>query len=221
MSARVRSQGGFTLMELMVVISIIALLLVLVSPSLWKMYGRGEISREKAIIQQVRLAVKALTADAAHGDLPPSFLDAPDSVFEESDGVMPNRVNTGIESLVAYFHRKDFRGESPFTDEDRLLNTDEDSSKKAVTEFGTRELLEYVDSWGTPLVYIRLRDFEEGARPLTVTEPVGDDYDEIDIVPEKNKKLGVFHGHSDGFQIISAGPDREFGTKDDLTSWKE
>ncbi len=210
-------------MELMVVLSIIAVLLVLVSPTLWKMFGKGEVSREKAIVQQIRMAVKALQADARHGDLPPTYLDAADSPYAENKGdVVPNRVNCGIESLVVTFHSPSFRGESPFTEEDRFLNTDDDSSKDPMTEFDTRELLEYVDSWGTPFVYLRLRDFEEGRKGCNVTEVIGEDeYDEVQIRPEKNEKLGVFYGSSDGFQVLSAGPDRVFGTEDDIASYRE
>ena len=103
------NESGFTLMELMVVLSIIAVLLVLVSPTLWKMFGKGEVNREKAVIQQIRVAVQSLQVDAAHGDLPPTFLDAVDSPYADEKGVMPNRTNTGIESLVAIFESKDFR----------------------------------------------------------------------------------------------------------------
>lgn len=215
------ARSGFTLMELMVVLSIIAVLVVLVSPTLWRMFGQGETSREKAVIQQIRLAVKALQADANHGDLPPTFLDALDTPFEDGKGLTPNRVNCGIESLVAIFHSKGFRGETPFGEEDRFINADDDTSKTQVTEFGNRELFEYADSWGTPLVYMRLRDFEEGVKSVEVSEPYGEDWDETDVRPRKNGKLGIYYGSSDGFQIISAGPDRVFDTDDDLTSYKE
>ncbi len=215
------NESGFTLMELMVVLSIIAVLLVLVSPTLWKMFGKGEVNREKAVIQQIRVAVQSLQVDAAHGDLPPTFLDAVDSPYADEKGVMPNRTNTGIESLVAIFESKDFRGQSPFTDEDRFINADEDSSKKSITRFGSRDLFEYVDGWGTPYVYLRLRDFEEGKKRLTVSEVIGEDeYDEVDISPRKNERLGTYYGHSDGFQILSAGPDKRFDTDDDLASYE-
>jgi len=213
--------GGFTLMELMVVISIIALLLVLVSPTLWKMRGRGEVNREKAVLQQIRMAVKSLQVDARYGDLPPTFLDAPDSPFDSDAGLAPNRVNAGIESLVVLFNAPDFSGESPFADEERYVNVDGDASKEGVTRFQSRELFEYRDSWGTPFVYLRLRDFEDAARAVLVTEVYGeDDYDEVEVAPRKNDELGTYYGHNDGFQILSAGPDRRFDTDDDLASYR-
>ena len=47
-----------------------------------------------------------------------------------------------------------------------------------------------------------------------------DEYDEVDISPRKNERLGTYYGHSDGFQILSAGPDKRFDTDDDLASYE-
>jgi prepilin-type N-terminal cleavage/methylation domain-containing protein len=213
---------GFTLVELMVVLSIIAVLLVLVSPTIWRMFGKGQIGREKSVIQTMKIAVKALEADPRFYDLPPSFLDAVDSPFDASAGLTPNRVNLGIESLVAVFHGKGSTFESPFTEEDRFQNLDDDASRVNVTEFGTRELFEYVDLWGNPYVYFRLRDFEGTRRTVMVNvlSPTGE-IDRIEVWPLRNERLGKFYGFNDGFQILSFGPDGEFGTDDDLTSFRE
>jgi len=213
---------GFTLVELMVVLSIMAVLLVLVSPTIWRMFGRGQIGREKAVIETMKAALKGLEADPRFGRLPPSWLDAPDSPFGPEAGVVPNRLNLGIESLVAVFHRAGRQYESPFTEEERFHNLDEDASRERITEFGTRELFEYVDLWGNPYVYFRLQDFEGANRSVTVNV-VGPDGEvgRIDVAPVRNERLGTFFGFNDGFQLISLGPDGEFGTDDDLTSFRE
>jgi len=207
---RLRHAAGFTLVEMLVVLAVIAGMMGLVSIFLFKAKDEGERKIASAQIQQIKVAIAAYVADPRHGAPPPTSL---------ADGkvLLDNDFNLGIESLVVAFNAEDFDGESPFTQEDRFANGDKDQSKVQLTRFGKKDLFEYLDQWHRPYVYFRLSDFERGRSGVqTYQLPDGT---MIEVAPVKSDKLGTYAGMADGYQIISLGPDGEFGTKDDVVSW--
>ena len=101
-----------------------------------------------------------------------------------------------------------------------MINTDQDRDPRRTTFGKSREFFEYADPWGNPLIYFRLRDFDDNA-DTTVRYLTGDGEERtIDVSPVKSKKTRTFSGAKDGYQLISLGPDLEFGTDDDVVSWR-
>ena len=114
------------------------------------------------------------------------------------------------------------RGEAgSYTFEDNkvvvLDNFDGDRSKDLLTNFETPELFEVIDRWETPLAYFHHRDYAAvEARNLgRITLADGSI---IQVRPWRNPKTKTFY-NSRTFQIISAGPDKEFNTEDDITNF--
>ncbi len=208
--------GGFTLVEILVVLSIIALLLVFFSPTLMRLARSGESGKAKAEVQKIRSLVAAYGSNPRYGDYPPT--DPRDSRLPLPSGadVRPNDVNLGIESLVLHFSNADFSGQSPFTEEKFLTNHDGDAASTNVTRFATSELFEYSDPWGKPYVYFRLRDFDPKSAVRGHYEGEGGAFEAWPVISEKT---GAFAAEADGFQVVSCGPDGEYGTDDDVTSW--
>ncbi len=201
--------GGFTLIEILIVLGILAALLTVATPVLFKSRESAERKTTGALIQQIRVAVKHRMNSPKFGDAPPSRLAL--AGFEST-----NDLNEGIEALVATLGAEDSEL-NPFDDEDRLENLDGDRDPKKMTFGKSKQFFEYVDAWFNPLVYFRLRDFEEdGKKSVRYTRQDGTT---IEVSPIISAKTGGFAGALDGFQIISLGPDEEFGTDDDVVSW--
>ena len=209
--------GGFTLIEILVVLSIIALLLVFFSPTLMRLAKSGESGKAKAQVQTIKALVATYASNPRYGDYPPT--DARDTRLKIASGVelRPNDVNLGIESLVLHFSHLDYGAQSPFTEEKLLVNYDGDEASTNVTRFAKPDLFEYSDPWGKPYIYFRLRDFDPKAPTRQNYEGEDGAFEAWPIVSEKT---GTFAGDSDGFQILSCGPDGEFGTDDDIKSFE-
>jgi prepilin-type N-terminal cleavage/methylation domain-containing protein len=211
-----RRDGGFTLIEILVVLSIIAILLVFFSPTLMRLAKSGESSKAKAEIQTMKSLIAAYASNTRYGDFPPT--DARDTRLKIAPGVelRPNDVNLGVESLVLHFSHVDFVGKSPFTEEKLIVNYDGDEASTNVTRFAKAELFEYADPWGRPYIYFRLRDFDPKAPSRQNYEGAEGSFE---AWPMHSEKTGAFAGESDGFQIMSCGPDGEFGNEDDVKSF--
>ena len=200
---------GFTLIEILVVLTILAALIAIVSPLLFKVQERGERAVTAACLQNIKTALRNRAADPRIGDLPPSALAA--AGFES-----PNDLNEGIEVLVALLGAEGAEP-NPFEDENKLINLDGDRDPRRMTYQQTRDFWEYADSWGNPFIYFRLRDFSDHP-DAKVRYQLGDAR-VIEVSPIRSHKTGSFAGLSDCFQLISLGPDCEFGTDDDVVSW--
>lgn len=196
------SRAGFSLIELTAVIVIIGILLVFLVPRL--MTSREEVERGATRAFLTQLGAILSNYEIERGDYPPSSFDASVDV--------PNKINVGAEALVVSL----FSGDVPRPNipEDRLGNTDGDATKRSITTFPEPALLELVDHWGNPIAYIHRRDYEEefiyqtdaGASGVPLTGKVK---------AIKNSLTGDFF-HATKYQLISAGPDGEFGTRDDV-----
>jgi len=203
-------ERGFTLIEILIVLGIVAALIAISVPLLFTTKQQGERAATAAVVQQIRLSIRSRIDDPKCGEAPPSSLAAA--------GFNPqNDLNEGIEALVAVLGSEE-SAHNPFDDEEKLQNYDGDRDPKRQTFLKRRDFFEYVDSWGNPLVYFRLRDFEDN--PQAKVRYTRHDGTVFEVSPVASEKTGSFAGMSDGFQLISLGPDEEFGTKDDVVSWK-
>lgn len=204
------ARAGFTLIEILVVLTIVAALIGVAAPLLFRSQETGERAAAAAVIQQVKAALSSRSADPRVGDIPPTRLG--EAGFEST-----NDLNEGIEVLVAVLGSEESTL-NPFTDEQNLINTDQDRDPRRTTYGKSREFFEYSDPWGNPYIYFRLRDFDDNA-DATVRYMTGEGLT-FDVSPVKNKKTRTFSGATDGYQVISMGPDMEFGTDDDVVSWR-
>jgi prepilin-type N-terminal cleavage/methylation domain-containing protein len=209
---------GFTMIEILVVLSIIAIIMALISPTLFRLAGRGDVTKARALIVQVSTALKAYAADPKCGAYPPTSLENTFLKLPSGGKYKPNETNIGIESLVFHLLQGDYAGESPFSDDKHFSNTDDDRCGVTLPGLNTDELLEYTDAWGNPLIYINLLDLD--AKAGTRYQVALRDGEILVIEPFKSRRFkGAWAGWQDGFQLISLGPDEEFDTADDIVSW--
>lgn len=206
---------GFTLIELLVVCAIISILAGLTMVGLQAARRSGQ---ESATAAEIHMLVSRIESfKNAFGDFPPTSL--------ESIKIKCNGLNDGNESLFAFLQSKRHGG--PFADdlkEDRWQNSDKDELRGADLKVvekelnwirGSGQLLEYIDLWGAPLVYIHSRDYIKKHKYQLPDGAV------IEVEAQKNAQTGTYFAPS-RFQLWSLGADgiNQNGEGDDVVSWK-
>lgn len=203
--------GGFTLLEVLVVVAIISLLAGLIVPAVLKGPTKAYITETQTLIKQIEIALEAY--ENAYGDYPPTSL--------RDEGYFSNGVNDGIESLLVHLASK-ARNEPMEVKEKYLDNIDKDQVPEDYPlnwYFGDKKAREIVDSWGNPLIYFNRNDYDS-PKKHTGTYQMKGGKRVTGVKPGKSKKTGTYHGWST-FQIWSVGPNgkNENGEGDDITSW--
>ncbi len=204
-----RTARGFTLLELLVVISIIGVLVGIGLPALIAAKRRSKENGCKMTLTAIEQGI--VSYETKFADFPPT------GQFVK----VPNDVNWGAESLVWHLFTQVKGG--PFLDmgafQNRLINSDADDAGKKPDNslYALTELKEIADEFGNPFIYFHGRDF---AKPLKVQKYVIGGT-ETDCIPGKSEKTGNFNA-AGKFQLWSAGSDseNENGTDDDITNWK-
>lgn len=204
-----KKQCGFTLIEILIVLSVLGILMAVLATQFLPFLKRGEEYKTVSIISQVQTSIELYENE--QGDYPPSD-------FHGLASRSPNEINVGMESLVACLFSPSFPDKRP--DQKWLVNTDEDQSDKVMTDLGNKSLFEIADAWGNPLVYIHNRDY---AKSFTYrfADPKSGEWEDQTIEGRKNKEQGDTFFNAQGYQLISAGADGKFGTKDDLTNFSK
>lgn len=211
-----QTNDAFTLMEMLIVISIIALLAAILIPTLHAARLRAKITTTKTEIANLSAAIQSYASK--YGDFPPSGL----AVF----GVKVNDTNNGNESMFACLATKNPGGPYLNWPEARIGNLDGDEAKTNVTNwwFGDNKLREALDIWGNPFVYFHFRDYDKPRRFSKYLQANGE---ETECIPGKSDRTATFHNAS-SFQIWSFGPNgmNENGAapteeldSDDITNW--
>jgi prepilin-type N-terminal cleavage/methylation domain-containing protein len=198
-------RAGFSLIEIIAVIVIIGILSALLVPRL--MRSRETIEREATRGFLVQIGVKLSEYELDRGDWPSS------TPTPELD--LPNDINLGAELLVLALlapERPD-----PGIPDERLTNTDGDSSRQPLTSLPTAQLFELADDWGNPVAYFHRSDYGKeqaydtlGADGLPWSQRVK---------ALKNPETDAYYNRMT-YQLISAGPDSEFGTEDDVFNFE-
>ena len=206
-----RGERGFTLMELLVAMGIIAVLAGLLIPVIGAARRNAATKATKALIERIKLACSAYSGD--FGDYPPTSLAAL--------GAPNNGVNEGSECLLRCLTTRREKGPYLELDEKDLVNTDGDSLSRADPTGSTiqsRELFEVADAWGNPLVYFHNRDYQGGPRIEKYQKELGESWT---AKPRPSAKTGGFPSETT-FLVWSAGADgvNENGEGDDVCSWK-
>ncbi len=178
-----QAHAGFTMVELLVVISIIAVLAGLLMPAVIGAMRRAHETKTLNLIHQCETAVLAYYND--YGDYPPStWLELGfNPAFPASETTNPDTFNQGIEVFTFCLASQtggpylevsnEMLGntDGPDTDADGLSNgggdTDTDLDGDGTPDvlqhtnyyFGGTQVFEIVDFWGNPLVYVHNRDY--------------------------------------------------------------
>lgn len=201
------ARAGFTLLELLAVIVILGILMAFLIPILGKSEEVARMNTTRAFLLTLASAVSEYENEK--GDFPPSS-------WKDEWGTPPNTTNVGAEVLVITLFGSKWRTSIP---EDRLINSDNDESKKALAGFAKASLFEIKDEWDNPIAYSHRRDYEHPQSYL-LKDPKTGELRESVFKARMNPKTGQYWNPK-GFQLVSAGPDGEFGTDDDIPSWKE
>jgi prepilin-type N-terminal cleavage/methylation domain-containing protein len=199
-------QGGFTLIEIIVVMAIIALLVVALQPAISSALGRGEEAETDARILGITAAI--IKFEAAQGYYPPDdFVEPAESPLQVK--CKSDSINAGIESLVLFLC---WSGQDLTDLEEWFANTDGDDNGTMIPILERTAKVEIVDAWGTPLAYFRNNNYTKVQEIALGGEAAG----------ETVKARAFKNPNSTGFlaprkfQIVSAGPDMIFNTDDDI-----
>ena len=206
-AARSRAAGGFTLVELLIVMTIIGVLSIALLPQITGSWGLGYEAQTRERIAQLQAMINKY--ESAIGDYPPSdFARSMKGVQADSDPL-----NSGVECLVIHLHQERLAGGLTLDDKrDWLDNTDQDVNSTEIPELFTSEKFEVVDAWGMPIAYFHNSAY--GKNQIIV--PGGEESDgEPRTVSAMSDDRGYLNRRK--FQLISAGEDGEFGTDDDIT----
>ena len=211
MNPRSARTAGFTLIELLAVMLILSILVAALLFNLRDAKGAAQVQSAQQLLAKLEAAVKSYQNDNG---------SAPSSSFQPGQEVGNDGTNVGNEALVVALWSKKYEAGGLLADvRDTLVNTDNDRAPKQLTDFDTRELLEIPDPWGNPIAYIERSDYGLTNRRYVTFEPESPDAAESVPLAFKNKTTGQYFS-SQGFQLISAGPDGRFGTDDDITTFE-
>lgn len=199
--------AGFSLVEILVVLTIIGLLMSFSAVAVSRYRETGRITDCDARIQSLTLLAESHAERT--GGYPPDRLEA------LGIAAVDNQVNEGIEACVAALRRQDYAGGRPA--EKHLGNTDDDHGERLEAMDGSGALLELLDPWGNPLIYIVNDHYDQETLVL-----LDDGSSLIEPMPARavtNPLTGAFH-RFESFQIRSAGPDGLMDTEDDLGNFE-
>jgi len=201
------ARAGFTLLELLAVIVILGILMIFLVPLLGKSEDVARMQTTRAYLSTLGSAISEFENEKG---------DFPSSSWKDEWGTPPNTTNIGAEALVIALFGSKWRTS---ISEDRLINTDNDESKKALAGFPKPALFEIKDEWDNPIAYSHRRDYDHPQTYLLKDPKTGEARESV-FKARQNPQTGQYWNPK-GFQLVSAGPDGEFGTEDDIPNWKE
>ena len=200
-----KTQSGFTLMEMMVVLVIIGILAAALFPKISGLPAQAKVRAAKSRLDSISAAIESYRT--TEGEYPTDYLPT---------GLALNGINNRSEALFLALFDAGYTGQRP--SEEWLVNTDNDEATRNLTTLGTRDLFEIGDAWGNPIVYFDSLHY--GDRRVTTVMRDIEYGDENEVVPHRNPKTDSYSAPN-SFQLVSAGPDGEFGTDDDIYSFKQ
>lgn len=201
------ARSGFTLIEMMAVLLILSILFVFV---ITRVLG----SKDTVLAENTRQFLSMLEASIGEYEL--EFGDYPPSTFPEALESIPNQLNAGAEMLFLSLYSKDWQSrELP---DERLGNSDGDSTRRSLSSFSSTSLFEIQDDWGNPIAYIHRRDYDKEQTYVSSDSATGEAREGV-VKGRTNPRTGDPYNRT-RFQLVSAGPDGAFGTEDDIENFE-
>jgi prepilin-type N-terminal cleavage/methylation domain-containing protein len=222
---------GFTLIEIMIVVAIVALLAAVLAVSISGAFGRSDAARAKATLEILRSNIESFKA--RWGVAPPSNLADLAQLVGFSGLAAPNTSNEGIETLILALRSRREGGPyldaGLFADDAIRANLDFDSVVTSlfasefldIPEGSSNELFEFVDPWGNPFVYLNMREVEERRVNQSVTLLSGEQVRLDPTILTDRLRHPVTGDYPADYVLWSFGPDgiNDYGRGDDITSW--
>ena len=202
-----KNSRGFTLVELLVVVAIIAILISILVPALSAVFESGRRKACMAEIQQLQSAISIY--DGNYRDFPPSRL-------EEIGLHRSNKINVGNEAMVLCLSTAWKNGSYFEFRDQQLSNSDSDSAPIPVKKlngsvFNTHELFEMVDPWDNPYIYFHHSQLSESTSESYILQG-----EKTQVKPlMQSSKTGLIRG-AGSYQLLSCGPDGQPHNQDDL-----
>jgi prepilin-type N-terminal cleavage/methylation domain-containing protein len=197
-----RQERGFTLIEVLVVVTILAVLMGLISLLVGRSSREKDNMLSKNLVTTVRNAIDNYQLEFSR---PPPMTMAELAAQKKWTGlaVQGNVTNECIECLLVALHHPDFSkrlGDVPTS----FGNTDSDIWNKVPEGSEDENAREILDAWRNPIAYIHKNAYGQPVKLLK------EDGTEIEVMAVK-KPNGTYY-NPDSYQIISLGPN---GVQDD------
>ncbi len=197
------ARRAFTLIELLAVIVILAILSYFLVTNLTGASRVMDVQITKVNGQKIVGAISAHSDDKG---------DWPRSSFTSEWGDPPNNSNLGSECLYLTLCADKAAGDGLF--DEFLGNVDGDQLARRVSGFEVLTLFELCDQWGNPFAYFHNRDYGREDQYETLHPETGESITSVARARKNPATQKYFEPR--GFQLISAGPDGEFGSDDDV-----
>jgi prepilin-type N-terminal cleavage/methylation domain-containing protein len=204
------SPAGFTLVEILVVIAILATLIGLVAAIIPMAMKKRQVLRTQTLVNKVGSTLELLHSDNdQYGKYPPSRtrdLRIRNKPVGKDIG-QPNDRNAGIETIHFLCNNPDIQVDQVTDDPELVANTDEDSFRASRGTASDAQAREYLDSWGQPLAYFHSNDYKD---PKGLEDVLSLDGRVIQVRPRKlPAKMGGGYMNPNSFQLFSVGPNGE------------
>jgi len=196
--------AAFTLVELLAVIVILSILAAFLVVNLKGAADAMDVQVTKVTGQKIVAAIQEYVDDRG---------DVPRSTFTSEQGTPPNDQNIGIECLYVALCAENAPGFGDF--EEHLSNSDGDALAKKFTGFETPTLFEFCDQWQNPYAYFHWKDYGREDRYVGIDSLTNERVESIARSRTNPETKRAYEPR--GFQLISAGPDGEFGGDDDVS----
>ncbi|HEX9795157.1 MAG TPA: prepilin-type N-terminal cleavage/methylation domain-containing protein [Planctomycetota bacterium] len=200
-----RRRAGFTLLEILIVMLILGVLAAYFVVSGGRIFRSSKTKQAELRLQELTSLIEQFRQ--IEGDYPNDALPA---------GASGNNDNAHAESLFLALYDADYTGQRP--SQEWLVNTDGDSTTKAMTILPGRELMEFGDIWGNPILYFDHRHFEVEATVWAAAPE--EELMQQRATARKQSTTGLWMNNQT-FQLLSAGEDGLFGTEDDLGNFRD
>ncbi|MHC4547192.1 MAG: type II secretion system protein [Planctomycetota bacterium] len=196
-----RQERGFTLIEILVVISILGVLMALVSVLVIRAGAKKEeLQTQQLVTAYLPNAIERYKQEFKR--FPPMSMRQLGAITRYKGLVTDNETNESSEVLLVVLRHPDFSaplGEGDLPTEEPFENTDDDIWNKVPDGSTDPAALEIVDAWGSPVVYIEKNHYDKAV--IRIINAAGD---EVEVTAVRRPDGATYYNPT-SYQIISVG----------------